>query len=228
MGAGKEGRMDHTGKASPERGALRLRGWGEPATNQPGAEHPRQKAQQVQSPRGRERGGSREKLGAFVKQKGSSATRDESEGEWQGPVGHGEVLESHADTLMMGSDLGLKSISLAAVSQSGLQGDRMEASPRDYIPIPHMWTPKIRKECRTALGQRRGNSQGWEWVGVEVVTSLGITPPPTSQSPGGIVKIPRIHTATPMSRENQNLIDGGQLMGFSLQNSPGYFRGIQS
>lgn len=69
--------------------------------------------------------------------------------------------------------------------------------------------------------------KAWEFPGVGGGHQPGehrsSSPTLISQSPEGTVKIPRIHTATPMGQENQNLIDGGRLLGFSLQNSPGVF-----
>lgn len=91
------------------------------------------------------------------------------------------VLGLKWDTLEMlkqgrnGIRLGLKSTTLATVSQSGLQRARVEASPHDYVRmIPGMWTPRVRKEYRAALAQRCGNSWGG---GVGAVTSLGNTGP---------------------------------------------------
>lgn len=104
----------------------------------------------------------------------------------------------------MGSDLGLKSTTVAAVCRGGWQRARTEASAHDYVHmIPGMWTPRVRKECRAALVQRRGYSWGLQGA----VTSLGTTGPhPTYplQSPGGTVQIPTIYSHCHGSRESKS------------------------
>lgn len=95
-----------------------------------------------------------------------------------------------------GPDLCFTSITLAAVSQNGLQGARVEGSLYDdHTPIlPDVWTPRVRKH--------RG---AWE---------PGSSSPPAQHNHlGALLAKFQGSTATTTGQENQNLIDGGQANG---------------